>query len=239
MSLIFFLLHFHSAYIAQQPLDIHKRIEKNHENVFNQEKSNFKIFQNENNKCGPNLFYSFQSNSLVITGEGEMFDYEFNINSYSEPNSTTPWDSNKKSITEVSISIETTNIGSYAFYYFSSLKTINIPENIKSIGSYSFSGCSNLISISSPNNVEKIGSSTFSYCTKLTNIQFSSSLTSVGHGLFKNCTQLQNIEMPNEIDILTTSMFYGCKKLNITELPKKITSIEASTFYDCLSLHLL
>ena len=63
-----------------------------------------KLIQEDFGKCGLNLFYSFQDNILTITGEGEMYDYEFNLDSYSELNSTSPWDFQKKSIRGLSIS---------------------------------------------------------------------------------------------------------------------------------------
>ena len=185
MNLILLFITFQLTNQIQATKSYSKIARKTQENMFSQSNSELKIIQADNGKCGPNLFYSFQVDSLEITGQGEMYDFDFNLDSYSEPNSTTPWDSNKKSIISVSISSDATSIGSYAFYYFSSLKSIIIPENIVSIGSYAFSGCSSLTNITIPENVETIGHSSFSYCSQLQTIQLPSNLTSINFNLFK------------------------------------------------------
>ena len=50
-----------------------------------------------------------------------------------------------------------TSIRNYAFYYLSSLTSIEIPNSVTSIGNYAFANCQNLTSITIPSSVTTIG----------------------------------------------------------------------------------
>ena len=60
------------------------------------------------------------------------------------------------------------SIGTYAFYYCTSLTKIAIPNSVTSIGSYAFSDCNGLTSIAIPSSVTSVGSYAFRYCSNLT-----------------------------------------------------------------------
>ncbi|MDR1939831.1 MAG: leucine-rich repeat domain-containing protein [Clostridiales bacterium] len=61
-----------------------------------------------------------------------------------------------------------TGIGAYAFYYCTSLTSIEIPTGVTSIGTYAFYWCYNLESITIPNSVIDIGYRVFEGCHNLT-----------------------------------------------------------------------
>lgn len=111
--------------------------------------------------CGPSLTYLIEGEKLIIEGIGNMTNYNSNF--------LPPWNSIRDEIKVVQLSEFITSIGSYAFYYFSSLQTINIPVNVTSIGFFSFYYCTNLQAITIPENVVSIGIGTFYYCSNLTN----------------------------------------------------------------------
>ena len=67
-----------------------------------------------------------------------------------------------------------TNIGSYSFYGFSLLKSIELPESLESIGNYAFES-SGIETISIPTNVKSIGINPFVNCQSLTGIEMKSS----------------------------------------------------------------
>ena len=54
-----------------------------------------------------------------------------------------------------------------AFYGYSKIKSIMIPNSVTSIGNYAFNGCIGLTSLEIPNSVITIGSGAFKNCTKL------------------------------------------------------------------------
>ena len=76
-----------------------------------------------------------------------------------------------KSIVNVEIGSNVTNIGYYTFYY-SNLTNVSIPDSVTNIGWNAFSGCSGLTSVTIGNSVTSIGSSAFSDCSGLTNVTF-------------------------------------------------------------------
>ena len=57
------------------------------------------------------------------------------------------------------IECSVTSIGDHAFYYCSSLTSIEIPNSVTSIGNWAFYGCSSLTSVEIPNSITSIGSS--------------------------------------------------------------------------------
>ncbi|MCD8287196.1 MAG: leucine-rich repeat domain-containing protein, partial [Clostridia bacterium] len=63
-----------------------------------------------------------------------------------------------------------TSIGMGAFWYCTSLTSIEIPSSVTSIGDHAFCNCTNLTSIEIPNSVTSIESSTFYGCTSLSHI---------------------------------------------------------------------
>lgn len=82
-------------------------------------------------------------------------------------------------------------IADNAFYDYSGLTSIIIPDSVTSIGDYAFSGCSGLTSIAIPDSVTSIGSFTFVDCFRLTSITISESLTSIGDFAFDYCLGLE------------------------------------------------
>ena len=77
-----------------------------------------------------------------------------------------------RSITEVTADMlqGATSIGNYAFYYCSSLTSIEIPNGVTSIGNGAFRGCNNLINVKIPSSFTTFtGQFHFVECNKLVN----------------------------------------------------------------------
>ena len=101
-----------------------------------------------------------------------------------------------------------TKIGPAAFYYCTSLTSIEIPSSVTTIGVAAFSNCRGLTSIKIPSSVTSIGESAFYYCTSLTSIEIPSSVTAIENSTFVNCTSLTSIEIPSSVTSIGDNVFH-------------------------------
>ena len=126
--------------------------------------------------------------------------------------------------------VEIRCIGRGAFSYCTSLKSINIPNNVTSIEDSTFSGCTSLTSINIPNNVTSIGYSTFSGCTSLTSINIPDSVTSIGGGVFAGCTSLTDVKISKGLKSINIATFETCTSLTSINIPSSVTSIYGNSY---------
>ena len=182
-----------------------------------------------------NSFYNCTNvEEVTLTkGTGTMQDYG---NSESSLYYHTPWYLSRETLKDLIIEDGITNIGDYAFYYCSSLTSINIPGSVTSIGDYSFYYCDSLTSISIPDSVTSIGRSAFSICSSLTSIEIPNSVTSIGRSAFYYCIGLTSIEIPESVTSIGRDAFGSCRSLKSINIPNGITNIADYTFFDCSSL---
>ena len=113
--------------------------------------------------CGENLTWTLTYYGvLIISGTGDMEDYYID-----EPS---PWNNKKNNIEKLIVEYGVTSIGRRAFYYCSSLTSVDIPHSVTSIGDDAFRSCSSLTSVDIGNSVTSIGGWAFSGCTSLTTV---------------------------------------------------------------------
>ena len=127
-------------------------------------------------------------------------------------------------------------IGTYAFYYCSSLSSITIPDGVTSIGSSAFYNCYSLSSITIPDGVTSIVNYAFYYCSSLSSITIPDGVTSIGSSAFYNCSSLSSITIPNGVTSIGSSAFYNCYSLSSITIPDGVTSIGSSAFYNCYGI---
>lgn len=115
--------------------------------------------------------------------------------------------------TEITLPIVPTRIGPYAFYKYSTLNYIEIPDGITIISNYAFYGCTNLALTSLPD-----------------------SLTSIGTYAFQGCTNLALTSLPDGINRIVDRVFANCTNLALTSLPAGVTNISGYAFQNCTGL---
>ena len=129
-----------------------------------------------------------------------------------------------------------TNIGRNAFYGCSSLQEITIPDDVTSIGWDAFYGCSSLQEITIPDAVTSIGDFAFYGCSSLQEITIPDDVTSIGSSTFYGCSSLQEITIPDGVTCIDSRAFYGCNSLQEIAIPDGVISIGDSAFSHCISL---
>jgi hypothetical protein len=82
-------------------------------------------------------------------------------------------------------------IGIKAFFCYSSLSSIKIPDSVTEIGWAAFFGCQSLLSIIMPRNIRKINEQAFFGCEKLKTISLPPSIRVIGKSAFSHCTKLE------------------------------------------------
>ena len=86
-----------------------------------------------------------------------------------------------------------TEIGEWAFAYYSSLTEVTIPKSVTSIRAFAFRSCSSLTEVTIPEGVTSIGNAAFSGCSSLTEVTIPKSVTSIGDAAFYNCDALKTV----------------------------------------------
>ena len=124
-------------------------------------------YYSDSGMCGPNLHWEYYSNTqeLVITGSGNMYEYD---------EGCTPWSQYgfASDILSVSLPKGLTSIGSYSFYKCYALSTIAIPGKVKTIGESAFENCYSLASVDLPKSVKLIDWYAFSNCYALNYVNY-------------------------------------------------------------------
>lgn len=114
----------------------------------------------EPNQCGESMYWSFDIDTLTITGSGKMDDFE----------SDAPWAAYKDDITAVILDGEITYIGARAFKDYDELKLVDFGSHLYEIGEEAFWSCEGLTVISLPESFKIFGPSSFLSCKNLREI---------------------------------------------------------------------
>jgi len=213
--------------------------------------------------AGP-LEWIIQNNTLTISGNGAMPDYNITYN-------LTPWYIYGDKFTSVVIQNGATTIGDYAFYECRNFRNITIPNSVNKIGDGAFRNSHALLSINIPSSVVLIGQWVFNGCSALSSInvdngnvsyssdngvlydkskttlkrcpegktggyQIPNSVQTIDYYAFSNCQGLTSVNIPNGVKRIETWAFEYCILLTSITLPSSITYIGSWAFRQCRSI---
>ena len=178
--------------------------------------------------CGAEVTWTLDSEGvLTISGSGDMYNYGI---------SGTPWYGSRSRVKSAVIAEGVTSIGSYAFFYCTSLTSVTIPDSVTSIGDEAFDGCRSLTSVAIPDGVTSIGESAFRGCWSLTSVTIPDGVTSICDNTFDGCTSLTSVTIPDSVTSIGDSAFQGCTSLTSVTIPDSVTYIGDYAFRSCTSL---
>jgi len=172
---------------------------------------------------------------------------------------------NNQLVEALTIPEEVTEIKDYAFYYFNSLTSLKLSQNVKSIGKYAFSACYNLKEVdfgenstlestavasfqscralkkvTVPKSLKILGDNTFANCYLLESVSFEedSALQSIGRYAFANGKVLKSVTFDKNcaVTAIPEYAFNYCAVLESVVLPTAITSIASNAFNGCDAL---
>ena len=176
--------------------------------------------------CGDNLTWLYDEGTLYISGNGEMYNYEYD---------NIPWLNLSSSIDSIVIEYGVTSIGNYAFNGVA-IESISFPETVTSIGSNAFGHCRNLSEIEIPNSVNYLGEYAFINCSNLVTASIPEGVTELSEGLFLGCSKLAEVSLPSSLQTIGPRCFFWCYDLGNINFPDSLTRIEEFAFYDCNSI---
>jgi hypothetical protein len=126
-----------------------------------------------------------------------------------------------------------TSIGESAFWYCTSLTSINIPNSVKSIGDWAFYSCDSLTSITIPNSVKSIGEGAFDSCDSIKTMTVTANSEDIAYNTFSNngepVISPENIIIEDGVESIDGYAFMNENLKSIT-IPKSVTSIGERAF---------
>lgn len=183
---------------------------------------------NNQNICGENAIWSFENNTLTISGSGAMFDYA--------SHNDIPWSAHRYRIKNIVISEGITRIGAYAFSFFEKLQSISLGSNITEIGKYAFAWCDALASVKFGENITIIDDYAFHHCRPLSTIELPDGLEVIGDQAFSHCYALSNVNIPDSVTAIGRNAFGYCTGLTTVILSSALEIVDCNTFWHCESL---
>lgn len=123
-----------------------------------------------------------------------------------------------------------TNIGDYAFYGMTNLKSISLPASVTSIGKCSFAFCSSLESVTIPSGVTSLGESAFEACVKLKEITLPQTVVKIGDRAFAFCTEMTEAAIAGNVEKIGAWTFKDCKKLTSLAMITGFNSFDGTAF---------
>lgn len=189
----------------------------------------------ETGKCGTNVTWSYDTGTetLTVSGEGAMYDYERKYLIRYEPKTSAPW--GQYSLKKIIIESGVTTIGDNAFCGCD-MTSVTLPQSVTAIGRNAFYNCEALVEVNLPDKMSVIGSCAFYGCSSLSSIRLPDGITSIEKDTFRQCWSLHEITIPEGVTVIRENAFFRCSWLGEITIPKSLQTVEQFAFYDCKEL---
>ena len=157
-------------------------------------------------RCGDKLVWKYEDSQLNIFGEGDMYDYDVDVQ---------PWQQYRNKVTSISLPEGMTSIGNAGFKDCMFVNHVNLPASVETIGFSAFENCRMLSNLTFAAN---------------------GALTIIDNWAFYNNHELKNVVIPEGVTSIGYAAFYGCTYLSELTLPASMQAIEDNGFALCAKL---
>ena len=141
-----------------------------------------------------------------------------------------------ESVTSVIIGNNVKTIGSEAFYLCNEMTSLTIGKRVTDIGEGAFNRCDLLQSVTIPNSVKNMGNNVFRDCRSLTSVTIGKNVRTIGDNAFYNCTKLKSVIIPDSVKYIGDYTFWYCSNLASVTIGKSVSSIGQYAFNNCKSI---
>ncbi len=178
---------------------------------------------------GDNLMWTLDNNGLL-----KVFG-NGKMEDYADKDGA-PWSKYPSSIKSVEIAENVTYIGSYAFpTYYNYLSKVKISDSVTEIGQGAFENLGWLTSLELGNGIKIIGDNAFQWCERLTAVSLPESVTRIGVGAFWSCKALKNVFIPENVDYIGYTSFAACESLDGVTVDKNNKNYKTDSYGNILS----
>ena len=160
----------------------------------------------ENGNTIGSCSWTFDGQTLTISGQGPMKDYELYEDEVVSWRSTAPWADYGLDLKNVVIQNGINSVGNYSFYT-TAVEHIDLPNTITSIGRAAFQGARQIKELSIPNSVESIGWGTFNNMASLTSIVIPDAITVLPEHSLSESESLTTIVLGNNVNQIASDAF--------------------------------
>jgi len=115
-------------------------------------------------------------------------------------------------------------IGELAFYIYTNLTSVIIPDSVTTIENGAFIQCTALTNVTIPNGVSYIGAGTFEECASLTNVMIPASVISIDDAAFAFCANLNaiTVDLQNPFYSSTNGVLFDKSESTLIQFPGKL-----------------
>ena len=179
--------------------------------------------------------FDIDTGILTLSGTGSTGDFSQNV----RPS----WDCYRDQATQIQITSGITQIGSAAFYGFSKVTSVSLPDTLEGISDGAFAECTSLTSVSLPDSVSRIGNFAFQ-ATQITSLTLPASLTTLSDKMLFGCEWLQELlvspENPSYLsvdgvvftkDMTTLCLYPPARSAQSYKVPDSVKTIGVYAFY--------